>query len=198
MNKRVAVALSTLTLAVLAGAPAQAAPVQYGLDASHSNVEFRVRHMMSRVSGSFQKFDANIVMDADAPAASKVTFTIDAASIDTANENRDKHLRSEDFFYVEKHPTISFESTAIRRLEGNEYEVKGNLTMRGVTREITLPVSFLGEIKDPWGNTKAGFSTRTTLNRKDYGVNWNKMLDNGGVLLADEVEIEIDLQVARK
>lgn len=198
MKHRLATVVSALALSLLAAQPSAAAPVEYALDASHSNVNFKVRHMMSRVTGSFGKFDAQIVMDAENPAGSKVTFSIDAGSIDTANENRDKHLRSEDFFFTEKHPNITFESTAIRRVEGNEYEVKGNLTMRGVTKEVTLPVSFLGEVKDPWGNTKAGFSTETTLNRKDFGVNWNKVLDNGGVLLADEVEVEIDLEVARK
>lgn len=187
-----------LTLAVAAWAPAGAAVANYGIDASHSNVIFKVRHLMARVTGNFAKFDGSIAMDAENPAQSKVSFSIDASSIDTANENRDKHLRSEDFFWVEKHPQLTFESTAVKHVGGSEYEVVGNLTMRGVTKQVTLPVTFLGEIKDPWGNVKGGFSTRTTLNRKDYGISWNKALDTGGVLLSDEVEVEIDLEVARK
>jgi|CXWL01.1.fsa_nt_gi polyisoprenoid-binding protein YceI len=195
MSKRLLLALA---LATLAAVPADAAPVTYTIDATHSNVGFRVRHLVSKVNGSFKSFDGTIVMDAENPAASSVTFTIKAASISTDNEQRDTHLKGDDFFAAEKFPELTFKSTAVKKLAGTDYEVKGNLTMRGVTKEITLPVSFLGEVKDPWGNTKAGFSSSTTVNRKDYGINWNKALDNGGLLVSDDVEVSIELEVARK
>ncbi|HSN56413.1 MAG TPA: YceI family protein, partial [Candidatus Sulfomarinibacteraceae bacterium] len=124
-------------------------------------------------------------------------FTIQAASIDTRNADRDKHLRSADFFDVENHPLITFTSSKITRTGDNEFAVTGTLMMHGVSKTVTLPVTFLGEAKDPWGNTKAGFEIETTLDRKDYGIIWNKALDAGGLLLGDEVEVEISLQTTK-
>lgn len=183
-------------LALLAALPAAAATT-WTVDKSHSNVDFTVRHLMANVRGHFADFEGTIVMDAD-PAKSSVEFTIQAKSVDTANEQRDTHLRSADFFDVEKHPTLTFKSTAVKKTGDNTYEVTGPLTMRGVSKVITLPVSFLGEAKDPWGNLKAGFATSTVLDRKEFGINWNKALDQGGFILGDDVKVEISLEVGAK
>ncbi|HEU4521810.1 MAG TPA: YceI family protein [Thermoanaerobaculia bacterium] len=186
-----------LVAALLAATPLFAADT-FKVDKSHSSADFKIRHMMSNVTGRFSDFDATIALDRGNPAASSVEFTINAASIDTANENRDKHLRSADFFEVEKYPAITFKSTKITPAGKDRFDVTGNLTMHGVTKEVTLPVTFLGFGKDPWGNERAGFEIETTLNRKDYGLNWNKALDQGGVLLADDVKVSIALEAVKQ
>ena len=192
--KRPAIALLAAFVAVAGAAGA----AEYTIDKAHSEVTFEIRHLMSEVSGQFGEFDGAIVADFDNLDASKVAFTIQAASIDTRNADRDKHLRSADFFDVENHPLITFTSSKITESGDNEYAVTGTLTMHGVSKTVTLPVTFLGEAKDPWGNTKAGFEIETTLDRKDYGIIWNKALDAGGLLLGDEVEVEINLQTTKK
>lgn len=188
--------VAAFALATLTALPAVAATT-WTVDKAHSNVDFSVRHLMANVRGHFADYDGVIVMDAD-PAKSSVEFTIQSKSIDTANEQRDTHLRSADFFEVEKYPAITFKSTAVKKTGDNAYEVTGPLTMRGVTKVVTLPVTFLGEAKDPWGNLKGGFSLSTVLNRKDFGINWNKALDQGGFILGDEVKVEINLEVGVK
>jgi polyisoprenoid-binding protein YceI len=199
MNRRLSAVTAAFALtAALAALPAAAEVATYTVDKAHSEATFQVRHLVSKVSGEFRQFDGTIKMDPANLAVSSVTFTIDASSIDTDVADRDKHLRSDDFFAVEKYPTITFESTRIEAMGSNEYAVTGKLTMRGVTKEITLPVTFLGEVKDPWGNTKAGFETSTTLNRQDYGINWNKTLDQGGVLVSDDVNVDINLEVLKQ
>jgi polyisoprenoid-binding protein YceI len=170
----------------------------FKVDKAHSQAEFKVRHMMSSVTGRFNDFDATIDLNRANPAASKVDFTIQAASINTANENRDKHLRSADFFEVDKYPTITFKGTKIAPAGKDRFDVTGNLTIHGVTKEVTLPVTFLGFGKDPWGKERAGFEIETTLNRKDYGLNWNKALDQGGFLLADDVKIMIAIEAVQE
>lgn len=190
-------ALVTALLAVLAGLPLQAVDT-YAVDRTHSEVGFQIRHLISKVRGDFNAFQGTIQMDPDDPSKSSVAFTIDAASIDTANDNRDQHLRSEDFFHVEQYPQITFESSKVEKTGENTYDVTGTLTMRGVSKQITLPVTYLGEVKDPRGNVKAGFETGITLNRKDFGVNWNAALDQGGFILGDEVEVSIDVQAAKQ
>ena len=180
------------------GAGSAAAADTYTIDTAHSNVTFEIRHLMSKVNGTFDDFGGTFLIDLDDPSASKVEFTIDAASINTRNEKRDEHLRSADFFDVANHPTITFTSTEVVKTEGNRYEVHGNLTMHGVTRKVVLPVTFLGEVVDPWGNTKTGFEVETELDRKDYDIVWNKTLETGGMILGDEVEIEINLQMAKQ
>ena len=137
-----------------------------------------------------------MAFDEASPERSTVSFTIQAASIDTGTPDRDAHLRSEDFFHVEKHPAITFASTGIRSVGGNAYDVTGDLTLRGVTKRITLPVSYLGKATDPWGNEKLGFETETTINRKDYGLVWNAALETGGFLVGDEVKISVSIQAA--
>jgi polyisoprenoid-binding protein YceI len=167
----------------------------YKIDRAHSEASFRIRHFVTKVSGRFDDFGGTITGDMSKPGASSVEFTIKATSIDTSMPDRDKHLRSADFFDVEKFPEITFKSTSIKASEKkNVYDVTGDLTMHGVTKQVTLPVEYVGEMKDPRGNTKAGFTLSTTLNRKDYGVNWNKTLDAGGVMLGDDVDITITLE----
>jgi polyisoprenoid-binding protein YceI len=186
----------TAATALLAASPALADT--WVVDKSHSEAGFQIRHMMAKVRGRFNDFAGTIVADPAKPEASSVEFTLKAASIDTSNENRDKDLRGANFFDVEKFPEITFKSTRVKAAGKDRYDVTGTLTMRGVAREVTLPVSFLGFGKDPWGNEKAGFSTDVTLNRKDFGIVWNKALDSGGVLLGDEVWVSINLETAKK
>jgi len=184
-------------LLAVAAAPALAADT-FVIDHTHSQASFQVRHLFSSVRGRFTTFEGTIAMDAAKPEASSVTFTIDAGSIDTDNADRDRHLRSSDFFDVENHPTITFTSEQVKATGKDSYAVTGTLTMRGVSKTITLPVAYLGAGNDPWGNSRAGFSTAITLNRKDYGINWNKALDNGGVLLGDSVAVAVELEAVKQ
>ena len=185
--------IAALALSALAALPVHAAEV-YTIDAGHSDVSFQVRHLVTQVRGKFSDYQGTIQLDPAKLENSKVEFQIKAASIDTALPDRDKHLRSEDFFFVEKYPEITFKSQQIKATGKDTYDVTGALTMRGVTKTVTLPVTFLGKVRDPWGNDKAGFATETTINRKDYGIVWNAALDNGGVVLGDEVRIAINLE----
>ena len=170
----------------------------YAIDKTHSEAAFQVRHLISKVRGRFADFDGAIEFDEEQPAQSSVTFTIQAASIDTATPDRDAHLRSEDFFAVDKYPTVTFVSTRITPRGKDEFEVAGNLTMRGVTKAIVIPVAYLGKATDPWGNQKVAFEAELTLNRKDYGLNWNAAIEAGGFLVGDEVKISLSIQAAGK
>jgi polyisoprenoid-binding protein YceI len=193
--KRSALVFLTLILAVTGSAMAADS---WGIDKAHSDVSFNIRHLMSKVTGRFGEFDGKITADFQNLSGSSVEFTIKAASIDTANEDRDKHLRSADFFDVENYPEITFKSSKITKMDDNSFAVTGTFTMHGVSKTITIPVTYLGEIVDPWGKTKAGYELSTTLNRKDYGISWNKTLDAGSLILGDEVEISINLQLEKK
>jgi polyisoprenoid-binding protein YceI len=183
---------------LVAQTPAAASTETWGIDKSHSTTTFKVRHMMANVVGQFRDFDANIQLDRATPTKSFVEFTIQATSIDTGNANRDDHLRSADFFDVAKFPTMTFKSTSIKPRGKDQYDVTGDFTMHGVTKSITLAVSFLGFGKDGRGNEKAGFEIEGTVNRKDHGVVWNKTLDEGGLLLGEDVKVSINLEVAKK
>lgn len=182
---------------LLAQTPA-ATTEAWGIDKSHSSVQFKVRHLMANVTAGFNEFEGAINVDRANPAKSSVEFTIQAKSIDTANENRDNHLRSPDFFDVEKFPTISFKSSSVKAKSATQFDVTGDLTMHGVTKTVVLPVTFLGFGKDPRGNEKGGFEIETTVNRKDYGIVWNRSIDEGGVLLGDDVKVMINLEVGKK
>lgn len=188
---------AVLVLAFAALSPAYAADT-YVVDRSHSEATFQIRHLVSKVSGRFTDFSGTIVGDPAKPESASVEFTIKAASINTDNADRDSHLRTADFFDVEKNPEITFKSSAIKKTGEGRYAVTGKFTMRGVTKTIVVPVEYLGVVRDPWGNEKAGFTAKLTLNRKDYGINWNKALDNGGVLLSDEVDVVVNLEAAKK
>jgi len=184
-------------LVLVLGFGTVAAQGTYGIDSAHSSVGFKVRHLVSRVSGGFNEFDGTIVADFENLDASSVEFTIQASSIDTKNEKRDGHLRSPDFFDVEKYPEITFKSSKITKIDGDSFAAAGTLTMRGVSKEVVLTVDFLGEMT-AMGGTRAGYELTTTLNRKDYGVSWNRALDAGGFVLGDDVEVNINLEVIKQ
>lgn len=166
----------------------------YQIDAAHSEATFTVRHLLTKVRGRFSDFTGTVAFDAANPAGSTVTFTIQAGSIDTNQKDRDAHLRSADFFETETFPTITFVSTAIAARAGNAYDVTGLFTIRDVTREIVLPVTFLGEATDPWGNARIAFEAEYTVNRRDYGLTWNAALEAGGFLVGDDVKISLSVQ----
>jgi polyisoprenoid-binding protein YceI len=168
----------------------------YKIDKSHSEAIFQVRHLVTRVRGRFSDFEGTIVLDEANPEQSSVEFTIQATSIDTNEPDRDKHLRSDDFFAVEQFKTITFKSKKITKRGGETFDVLGDLTIRGVTKEITLPVTHLGKAKDPWGNDKVGFETEITINRKDFGLKWNAPLETGGFLVGDDVKVSLSIQAA--
>ena len=189
----------TLAMVVLASGLI-ASPVAadtFVIDRNHSEASFQVRHVVTKVRGRFTDFQGTIVGDPAKPEAATVEFTVKTASIDTDVENRDKHLRSADFFDVEKFPEITFKSTKIKTVGKDKYEVAGNLTMHGVTKPITLSVTNLGS-----GGTgkdqKFGFEATTTLNRKDFGIVWNRALDTGGYMLGDDVSVSINIEAKKE
>ena len=191
---------TVLAIAFIAGTSQGA---DWKVDATHSSIGFTVSHMViSKVPGNFKAFSGIIVApvkengDLDLSQA-KVTVTVDPASVDTDNADRDKHLRSEDFFAVEEYPEWTFVSKEIVPGDGNEFKMVGDLTIKGVTKEVTFDALLNGVVKDPWGNTKAGFSATTTIDRQDFGVEWSKSLDTGGLVVGDDVKIMIELQVAK-
>jgi len=166
----------------------------FTIDKAHSEVHFQVRHLVTRVRGRFTDFNGTVDFDPAHLERSAIAFTIDAASIDTAAPDRDQHLRSEDFFAVDRFPTITFVSSRVIRQSDDQYLVTGALTIHGVTKEVTLPVNYLGEAKDPWGNARVGFETELTINRRDYGLLWNAALETGGFLVGDDVKITVSAQ----
>jgi polyisoprenoid-binding protein YceI len=169
------------------------------VDASHAEVGFAVRHLMiSTVRGRFGGVSGTVTLDDRNPSASKADVTIDVTSIDTRQEQRDAHLRSPDFFDVANHPTMHFESTRVEGDTNSEFKLIGNLTIRGVTREITLDVTAEGRGRDPWGNDRAGFSAKGKINRGDFGLTWNQVLEAGGVTVGDEVKLSIDAELIRQ
>jgi polyisoprenoid-binding protein YceI len=188
----VALIAAIAAVAAIATAPAFAATT-YTIDKNHTDLSFQIRHMVSQVRGEFRDFSGKIVKDDANPAASSVELTIQAASIETGVDSRDNDLRSENFFDVAKFPSITFKSTKVEKVSDNEYKVTGDFTMHGVTKVITLPVTFDGEIKEGPGKSRAGFSTSTVLDRKEFGIVWNKALDGGGMLLSDEVKVGISV-----
>ena len=191
--------LAVLTFAAVPlFAQAPAAPETWVIDKAHSSASFKIRHLMSNVTGGFRDIDAQIQLDRAEPARSSVEFTIKTASIDTRDADRDEHLRSPDFFEVSKYPLITFKSTSVAKKSEERYDVTGDLTMHGVTKRVTIPVQFLGFGPDPRGNQRAGFEIETTLDRKDYNITWNRVLDEGGVLLGDEVKVMIELRMGKK
>ena len=166
----------------------------YSIDKAHSEVLFQVRHLVTKVRGRFTDFAGTIAFDEAQPERSSVSFTINAGSVDTATPDRDTHLRSEDFFFVDKYPNITFVSSKVARRNEDTFDVHGTLTIRGVSKEVVLPVSYLGAAKDPWGNARVGFETETTINRKAFGLSWNAALETGGFLVGDEVKISLSIQ----
>ena len=170
----------------------------YSVDAAHSEIGFTVRHMMfAKVHGSFKKWETKLAYDAASPAKSSIEVDIDTASVDTREGQRDGHLRSGDFFDAEKFPKMIFKSKRIEPSGGGRYKLTGDLTIRDVTREVTLDVEQTGTGKDPWGNDRLGFSAKGSINRSDWGLKWNQALEAGGVLVSDKVDIDVEAQVVQ-
>jgi len=184
----------SLLWVALVAAPVLQAADTWTIDKNHSEVAFQVRHVVTQVRGNFVDFEGTIVTDAAKPEASSVEFKVKTTSINTNNANRDKHLRSPDFFDVEKFPELTFKSTKVQKTGTDTFDVTGDLTMHGVTKSATLPVKYLGSAAMR-GKQKAGFELTATLNRKDYGINWNGTLDQGGFVLGDDVKVQINLEV---
>jgi len=172
---------------------------KWAIDPTHSEIGFKVKHMMfTNVSGKFEAFDATIETDGDNFENAKISFSGDIVSISTGNPDRDTHLKSADFFDAEQFPKITFEATSFTQKDGSDYELTGDLTLHGVTKSVKLQTEFGGLMKDPWGNTKAGFSLTGKINRKDWGLNWNAALETGGVLVSEEVRLAIELQFIKQ
>jgi polyisoprenoid-binding protein YceI len=166
------------------------------IDPAHTNVEFGVKHLMiSTVRGRFAEVEGSVTVEDDDAATAQIDVTIAAASIDTGVEQRDEHLRSGDFLDAERFPSLRFRSTTVERVKGDELRVKGDLTIRDVTREVVLRVEERGTAKDPWGGERTGFGATAKINRKDFGLTWNQTLETGGLLVGDEVKITIDAQL---
>jgi len=171
---------------------------KWNLDPTHSGVDFSVKHMMfATVKGGFTSFNAEIDADPTDLTTADIKFTVDLASVDTRNVDRDNHLRSADFFDVENHPAMTFTSTSIEKTDEDEYNVTGDLTLHGVTKSETFVVTFEGTGIDPWGNEKAGFGVEGKLKRSDYGLTWNATLEAGGVLVGDQIKVSLQLQAAK-
>lgn len=170
----------------------------YTLDPAHSRVGFNVRHaMIAKVRGRFAEVEATATIDGANPSASTMSVTIQANSIDTGDANRDAHLRSADFFEVDNHPTITFTGTGFEIVDDQTVEVTGDLTMRGHTQSVVVPFTFDGEAVDPFGNQRIAFEGQVTVNRKDWGLNWNAALEAGGVLVSEKVTLEIEVSAIK-
>lgn len=171
---------------------------QWTIDGGHSHVEFSIRHLMiTTVKGHFGKVEGTVTGDPDDMTGATVEATIDTTSIDTRDEKRDEHLRSADFFEVDKFPNITFKSTDVQKTGDDTYDLTGELTIRDTTLPITLKTKFSGKAVDPWGNEKAGFSAQGKINRKDFGLAWNAPLEAGGVLVGEDVTISLDVQLTK-
>ena len=172
---------------------------KWAIDPTHSEVIFKVKHLMiTNVKGEFRKFTGSISTERNDFSKASINATIDASSIFTNEDNRDGHLKSADFFDVENYPEITFTGTSFKKIDEENYQLKGVLTIKGVSKEIAFDVEFGGINKDPWGNEKAGFSINGKINRKDWGLNWNAALETGGVLVSDEVKISAEVQFVKQ
>lgn len=184
-------------LAGLWAAPVQAETVRYDLDMDHSTLGFSVAHMVvSRTTGRFMEATGLVEMDPDARQFNAIEATIKTTSVNTNHQKRDTHLRGADFFDVEKYPTMTYKMKSYQKT-GDGYTAIGDLTLHGVTKEITLVGTFNGAAKDPWGNVRAGFTASGKINRKDFGMNWSKALDSGGLVVGDEVTLQLEIECIR-
>ena len=172
-------------------------PGVWDLDPSHSHAEFVVRHVMSKVRGRFTDF-SGVIRVAERPEQSSVQAVIRAASVDTHHSDRDQHLRGPDFFDVERYPTITFRSKRLELSEGSRFQIVGDLTIRDVTRGVTLDAEYHGTSPDPWGGERAGFSAATEVDREDFGLKWNMALDTGGFVLGNKVRLELEIEAVRR
>ncbi len=200
MSRIVARTLFAITAVVIfAAVDAPAATERYNVDLDHTIIGFSVAHMVvSKTTGRFTDYTGFIEMDPDAKTVKAIEAVIKTASVNTNHEKRDTHLRSPDFFDVEKFPTMTYKMKSFEK-KGDRYEAKGDLTLHGITKEIVLTGNFNGVVpKDPWGNTRAGFTAEGKINRKDFGMNWSKVLDNGGLVVADEVGIRLEIECIKQ
>src|SRR4051794_19200151 len=171
----------------------------YTIDTAHSRIGFVARHaMVTKVRGSFDEFEGTLRIDGENPATSRARVTVQAKSIDTRNGQRDAHLRSNDFLDMNSYPEITFVSTGVEPLSDDKFRVIGDLTVRGVTRPVTLDVEYTGTATDPFGNVRVGFEGSGQINRKDFGVNWNALLEGGGVMVSDKVTLEFEVSAIKK
>lgn len=176
-----------------------AAQTTWTFDKSHTTIGFEVTHLViTTVDGKFKEFDGTVTTKGDAFDGATIEFTADAASIDTENEKRDEHLKSDDFFNAEKYPKLTFKSTSMKKTGKNKYKLTGDLTIRDKTKRVTLDVIYNGTTKDPWGNTKAGFKLRGKINRFDYDLKWNTMTEAGGAVVGKQVDFNINIQLVKK
>ncbi|MFO0707159.1 MAG: YceI family protein [Nitrospira sp.] len=196
MIRRVVLSIGLWCSAAMVGLPAGAGAemARWDLDPDHSIIEFRVAHMVvSKTAGKFMDYTGVVEMDPDAHQFKTIEASINTASVNTNHEKRDAHLRNADFFDVEKYPTMTYKMKSYKKT-GDSYTALGDLTLHGVTKEIALVGTFNGVTKDPWGNTRAGFTAEGKLNRKDFGMVWNKTLDTGGFVVGEEVQIRLDIE----
>jgi polyisoprenoid-binding protein YceI len=192
-KKTLALILAVVMVSATAGAQT------WSIDKPHSSLSFSVRHMViSKTTGKFGDFDGVLNFDGENLAAGSVTVTAQMASVDTDDQKRDEHLRSADFFDVEKFPTMKFESKEVVPGEDDQFKLIGDLTIKGVTKEVTFDGVFNGVMEDPWGNTRAGFSAETTIDRQEFDITWNKTLDAGGLVVGDDVDIEVEMEFVQQ
>lgn len=169
------------------------------IDSSHSHINFTARHMMiSKVRGSFENFSGTVNFDEENPTNTTVSVAVDLTSLNTRDEQRDGHLKSPDFFDVENYPTMKFVGTRVEQIDENNGRLYGQLTIKDITKEVVLDVEYAGIAKSPWGTESAGFSATGSLNRKEWGLNWNQALETGGVLVGDKINIEIELELVKQ
>jgi len=175
------------------------ATTKWALDPAHSEIQFKVKHMMiSTISGEFSKFGANLEMEDENLATAKVEFDADVHSINTKNEQRDGHLKGADFFDAETYPTLNFKATGLRHKSANDYVLTGDLTLKGETKPVELDVEFAGAIKDPFGHTRAGFEVNGKINRKDFGLSWSALTEAGGLVVGDEVRVNANIEFIKQ
>lgn len=170
---------------------------KWAIDASHTNIHFKAKHLMiTTVTGSFSGFEGSVETEGEDFSTGKFSFSADVNTITTGNEDRDNHLKSDDFFNAEQFPKLTFESTAVKNIDGDEFELEGNMTIRDVSQPITLKVEVGGVAKDPWGNVKAGFSFKGKINRKDFGLKFHVVNEAGNLLVSDEIKLDGEVQLA--
>ncbi|MCG9910211.1 MAG: YceI family protein [Flavobacteriales bacterium] len=169
------------------------------IDPTHSNIGFKVKHLMiSTVSGEFTKYAGTVTTEGDSFSGASVEFSAEVDSITTQNEQRDGHLKSADFFDAANHPSLTFKSTSFKKEDDDEFEMTGDLTLRGITRSVKLEVEFAGIVQDPYGNTKAGFSLKGKINRKDFGLTWSAVTEAGSIVVSDEIKLAMEVQLVKQ
>lgn len=172
---------------------------KWALDTAHSEVQFKVKHLViSTVTGTFKVFGGSLESNGDDFEGAKIDFSVDIQSIETNNADRDAHLKSDDFFSAEKFPAMNFVSTSLKKISGSDYELTGDLTIRDVTKSITLKAEFGGIIVDPWGQTKVGFEVEGKINRKEYGLTWSAVTESGGLVVSEDVKLHINVEFTKQ